>query len=325
MLTRTHFPRFVDRVRHLPAHRAAFVFPCDRESLQLALASAFTGTLAPVLVGPEARIRDVAAKAGIDLAALPIVDTDDAPRMAAMRAVELARAGSVAVLVKGSLGNEDLLSCVSAPGSGLRGPRRLSHACFVDLGGWPHGILLADTQLNITPNLAAKRDIVQNTIALAHVLGETTPRVALLAATDVVNPAFPSTADAAALKAMAEQGAFEDALIDGPLAADSALSADAAETNGRQSEVAGRADVLIAPGMEAGLLVLRTLTSLTEGLAAGLVLGARVPIVAPLRTDSMEVRMAACVLASLVAAANAGPGKQADRASATPPVAETAA
>jgi phosphate acetyltransferase len=324
MLTRTHFPRFVDRVRHVPAHRAAFVFPCDPESLQLALAAAFTGTLAPVLVGPESRIRDVAAKAGIDLAALPIVDTDDAPRMAALRAVELARAGSVAVLVKGSLGNEDLLSCVSAPDSGLRGPRRLSHACFVDLGGWPHGILLADTQLNITPNLAAKRDIVQNTIALAHVLGETTPRVALLAATDAVNPAFPSTADAAALKAMAEQGAFEDAIIDGPLAADSALSADAAELNGRRSEVAGRADVLIAPGMEAGLLVLRTLTSLTDGLAAGLVLGARVPIVAPLRTDSMEVRMAACVLASLVAAANAGPGKQTDRATAMPPVAEIA-
>jgi phosphotransacetylase len=325
MLTRTHFPRFVERVRHLPVKSAAFAFPCDRDALQLALACAFTGTLAPVLVGPEIRIRDVAAKAGIDLAHLPIVDTVDAPRAAATRAVELARAGSVAVLVKGSLGNEDLLSPVSAPDSGLRGPHRLSHAYFLDLAGWPHGLLLADAQLNITPNLAAKRDIVHNAIGLAHVLGEATPRVALLAAMDAVTPAFPSTGDAAALKAMADEGMFEDAIVDGPLTADSALSEDAAVANGRRSEVAGRADVLIAPGMEAALLVLRTLTSLTSGLAAGLVLGAGVPIVAPLRTDSMEVRMASCVLASLMATAGTGSGRQMGRAAAAPALAETAA
>jgi phosphate acetyltransferase len=325
MLTRTHFLRFVERVRLQPVQSAAFVFPCDRDSLQLALASAFTGTLAPVLVGPETRIRDVAGKAGIDLARIPIVDTVDAPRAAAMRAVELARAGSVAALVKGSLGNEDLLSPVSAPGSGLRGPHRLSHAYFLDLAGWPNGMLLADAQLNITPNLAAKRAIVQNTIAFAHALGVAVPRVALLAAMDAVNPAFPSTADAAALKAMAEEGKFEDAIIDGPLAADSALSLDAADANGRRSEVAGQADVLIAPGMESGLLVLRTLTSLTSGLAAGLVLGATVPIVAPMRTDSMEVRMASCVLASLMAAAGAGSGNQQGRAASKPALAETAA
>jgi phosphate acetyltransferase len=325
MLTRTHFPRFVERVRHIAAQPAAFVFPCDRDSLQLALAASFTSTLAPLLVGPERRIRDVAVKAGLDLGRLPIVDTDDTPRSAALRAVELARAGSVTVLVKGSLGNEDLLSCVSAPDSGLRGLRRLSHASFVDLAGWPHGILFADTCLNITPNLAAKRDIVQNTIALAHVLGELTPRVALLAAMDAVNPAFPSTADAAALKAMAEQGIFEDAIIDGPLAADSALSGETAAANGRRSEVAGRADVLIAPGMEAGLLVLRTLTSLTSGFAAGIVLGARLPIVAPVRTDTMEVRMASCVLAALVAAANAGPAGRSAADAATAMAAESAA
>jgi phosphotransacetylase len=321
MLTRTHFLRFVEKVRHLPTQSAAFVFPCDRDSLQLALASAFTGTLAPVLVGPELRIREVAGKEGIDLGRLPIVDTADAPRAAAIRAVELARAGTVGVLVKGSLGNEDLLSPVSAPDSGLRGPHRLSHAHFLDLAGWPNGILLADAHLNITPNLAAKRDILQNTIAFAHALGVAVPRVALLAATDAVNPAFPSTADAAALKSMAEQGMFADAMLDGPLAADSALSEDAADANGRRSEVAGRADVLIAPGMESGLLVLRTLTSLTSGLAAGLVLGASVPIVAPVRADSMEIRMASCVLAALMAGANASSG----RAASTPALAETAA
>lgn len=302
MLSRTHFLRFVERVRHLPVRSAAFVYPCDRNSLQLALSNAFTGTLAPVLVGPEARIRDVAAKAGYDLARLPIVDTDDAPRAAAIRAVELARAGSISALVKGSLGNEDLLAPVSASHSGLRGPHRLSHAYFLDLAGWPQGMLLSDAQLNITPNLAAKRDIVQNAIELAHALEMPAPRVALLAAMDTVNPAFPSTGDAAALKAMAGEGMFEGAIVDGPLTADAALSEDAAAARGGRSEVAGRADVLIAPGMEAGLLVLRTLTSLTSGLAAGLVLGARVPIVAPAAADSMEVRMASCVLAALVVA-----------------------
>jgi phosphate acetyltransferase len=308
MPTRTHILRFVERVRHLPARPAAFVFPCDRDSLQLAMACAFSGTLAPVLVGPETRIRDVAARQSIDLSRLPVVDTADAPRAAAVRAVELARAGTVGVLVRGALGNEDLLSPVSAPDSGLRGPHRLSHAHFLDLAGWPNGILLADAHLNITPNLAAKRDILQNTIAFAHALGVAVPRVALLAAMDGVNPAFPSTRDAAALTAMAGQGLFEDAVIDGPLAADSALAEDAAVANGRRSSVAGHADVLIAPGMEAALLVLRTLTGLTSGLAAGLVLGARVPIVAPVRTDSMETRMASCVLAALMAATNTVPG-----------------
>jgi phosphate acetyltransferase len=324
MLTRTHMLRFVDRARHLPALSAAFVFPCDRDSLQLALASAFTGTLAPVLVGPETRIRDAAGKAGIDLARLPIVDTADTPRAAAIRAVELARSGSVAALVKGSLGNEDLLAPVSAPESGLRGPHRLSHAYFLDLAGWPNGMLLADAQLNINPSLAAKRDIVQNTIGFAHALGIAAPRVALLAAMATVNPAFQSTLDATALKSMADGGMFADAAVDGPLAADSALSADAADANGHRSEVAGRADVLIAPGMESALLVLRTLTALTSGLAAGLVLGARVPIVAPARTDTMEVRMASCVLASLMAAAIAGAaGRPASPAARHAPVEST--
>jgi phosphate acetyltransferase len=309
MLTRTHFVRFVERARHLPALPAAFVYPCDRDSLQLALSSAFTGTLAPVLVGPEFLIRDVAAKAEIDIARLPIVDTVDAPRAAALRAVALALRGEVSALVKGNLGNEDLLAPVSAPDSHLRGPCRLSYAHFLDLAGWPNGLLLADAQLNVTPNLAAKRDILQNTIGFAHALGIATPRVALLAAADAVNPAFPSTADAVALKAMAEQGLIDHAVIDGPLSADSALSEDAARANGRHSDVAGRADVLIAPTMESALLVLRTLTALTDGLAAGIVLGATLPIVAPGRHDSLEVRMASCVLASLAAAAMADRAK----------------
>ncbi len=199
----------------------------------------------------------------------------------------------------------DLLAPVAAPESGLRSDRRLSHAYFLDLPGRPNGMLIADAQLNVVPNLAAKKDIVANTVDLARAIGIVTPNVALLAAMDYVTPAFVSTADAAALKTMAEQSMFGSAVVDGPLTADSALSADAARANGVKSDVAGHPDVLIAPTMEAASMVVRTLTGLTGGLAAGIVLGATLPIVIPARTDSMEVRMASCVLAALILLARA--------------------
>jgi phosphate acetyltransferase len=299
MAMRPHFQRLVEKIRMLPPLSAAFVYPCDRDSLQLALSGAFAGYLAPMLVGPEGRIRDAAAKAGLDISRLTIVNTADQPRAAGLRAAEIARARKVSALVKGNMSDGDLLAPVAAPESGLRTDRRLSHAYFVDLPGRPNGILVADALLNIAPNLAAKRDIVGNTIDLAAALGIAAPNVALLAAMDVVTPAFPSTADAAALKKMAAQGMFHGAIVDGPLTADSALSAEAARANGVTSEVAGRPDILIAPTMEAASMVLRTLTGLTGGLAAGIVLGAKIPIVVPTRTDSMEVRMASCVLAAL--------------------------
>ena len=242
---------------------------------------------------------------------MPIEDTDDDPQAAGRRAAELARSGAVAALIRGSLSNEDLLAPVVAPESGLRTERRLSHAYFLDLPGQPRGLLLADAHMNVTPNLAAKRDIVQNTIHLANALGLATPSVALLAAMDGPAPAFRSTTDAVALKAMAMQGLFGGAVVDGPLTPDSALSAEAARAKGVTSEVAGRVDVLIGPSMESALMVLRTLLAFGGGLCAGIVLGARIPIVAPTRSDSMEVRMASCVLASLVAAS----GQQAAAAS----------
>ena len=282
-----------------PALPAAIVFPCDRDSLQLAQSGAFAGYLAPVLVGPEDRIRDAAAKAGLDISRLSIIDTADDPRASGLRAAELARDGKVSALIKGNMSDGDLLAPVAAPESGLRTDRRLSHAYFVDLPGRPNGMFVADAQLNVAPNLAAKKDIVANTIELAHAIGIATPGVALLAAMDYVTPAFVSTADAAALKTMAAQGLFGSAFVEGPLTADSALSADAARANGIKSEIAGRPDVLIAPTMEAASLVVRTFTGLTGGLAAGIVLGATIPIVIPARTDSMEVRMASCVLALL--------------------------
>jgi len=304
MISRPHFRPLVERVRRQPPLPAAFVFPCSTDTLQFASSSAFAGFLAPLLVGPEGRIRDIANRGGIDISRLPILDTPAEPRAAGVAAAKLARDGTVRTLIKGSLGNDDLLAPVAAAESGLRGPRRLSHAFYVDLPGRPNGLLLADALLNVAPNLAAKKDIVQNTIELAHALGVAIPSVAILAALDGESPAFPSTRDAVALKTMAGQGMFRGALVDGPLTADSALSIEAARANGVHSEVAGRADVLIAPTMEAAALVVRTMTGLTSGLAAGLVLGASVPIVAPARSDSLEVRMASCVLASIMAEAS---------------------
>jgi phosphate acetyltransferase len=300
MVVRAHILQLVERVRALPPLPAAFVYPCDGESLQLALASAFTDTLAPVLVGPEVRIRDAAAHAGVDIGQLPIEDTDDDARSSVVRAAALARAGRVGALVKGSLGHEALLAPVAAPDSGLRGARRLSHAAFLDLPGWPRSLLLADAALNVAPSVAAKRDIVQNTIDLAHALSIARPGVALLAAGDAVDPTLPSTGDAAALQAMAAEGAFRGAVVEGPLAADSALFGFAA--HGRESAVAGLADILIGPGLEAAALVLHTLTGMSGGLSAGIVLGADLPIVAPSPRDTMEARAASCVLAALVAA-----------------------
>ena len=291
-----HFQKLVLKVRQEPPLAAAVVYACDRDALQLALSGEFAGYLAPTLVGPEARIRDVAGKAGLNISRLPIIDTRDDPRDAALRAIQLVRDGNAEALIKGSLGIEELLSPVASPDSGLRTETRLTHAYFLDLPFLDRGLLLADAQLNVNPPLAAKRDIVQNTIYLATALGVAAPRVGLLAAMDAVSPAFPSTTDAAALKEMAAQGVISGAIVDGPFTPESALSIEAAQN------IAGQVDILIAPGMEAALMVLKTLAVMSGGFAAGLVLGAKVPIVVPARTDSMEVRIGSCVLASLAAA-----------------------
>jgi phosphate acetyltransferase len=306
MAARPHFQRLVERTRLRAALPAAVVYPCDREALQMALSGAFAGYLQPTLVGPEARIRDFAGNAGLDISRLPIVDTPDEARAAGERAAELARDGKVAALVKGSLPKEDLLTPVVAQDSGLRTERRLSHAYFLDIPGQPRGYIVADAQMNVAPNLAAKRDIVQNSIQLAQALGIAAPNVALLAGMDGPAPAFPSTTDAVALRAMAAQGKFPGATVEGPLTPDAALSAEAARQRGVTSDIAGRVDVLIAPAMESALMVVRTMLALGGGLAAGLVLGARVPIVMPARHDTMEVRMASCVLASLLSMAMNG-------------------
>lgn len=316
MIARPHFQKLVERARLRPALVAGIVYPCDQESLQLALSGAFAGYLNPTLVGPEARIRDTADKAGLDISRLPIVATDDNPLAAGNEAVALARTGTVQALVRGSLANEEFLGPIAAPQSGLRSDYRLTHAYFLDLPGVDRGLIIGDAHMNVTPNLAAKRDIVRNTIQLALALGIATPAVALLAAMDGPAPAFRSTTDAVALKAMGLQGLFPGAVVDGPLTPETALSLEAARARGVKSEIAGRADVLIGPSMESALMVLRTLLALSGGLCAGIVLGARVPVVAPTRNDSMEVRMASCVLASLLAATNSLGAENGTRAAA---------
>jgi phosphate acetyltransferase len=316
MSLRPHVQKLVERARQLPALAAALVYPCDSESLQLALSGSFAGYLAPTLVGPEERIRDVANRAGIDISRLPLVATADDPAAAAAQAVRLASTGDVAALVKGAMSDRELLAPVAAAESGLRGDTRLSHALFIDMPRIDHWLLVADAMLNVTPNLAAKRDIVQNTVRLAAALGNAAPRVALLAGMDVVATALPSTSEAAALKSMAIEGAFPGAIVDGPVLPDAALAQGDRANPG--------ADVLIAPTLESAVMVARTLCGLGRGLACGIVLGAKLPIVAPARGDSMETRMASCVIASLIAHAREA-AQAASAAAIVPPVASRVA
>jgi phosphate acetyltransferase len=301
MITRSHFQKLVDQVRNFPPLKTAIVYPCDRDSLQIALSGQFAGYLDPVLIGPEARVSDAAAQAGLDLSRIERVDTPDDPFAAAQQAVALARNGAVSALIKGSLYPDDLMRAVAAPESGLRSERRLTHAFYVDVPNFARPFVLSDAVLNIAPTLAAKREIVQNAIELARAVGMAAPNVAVLAAVEGVTAALPATGDAASLTKMAGQGLINGAVVEGPLTVDSAMSAAAARANGIESKMAGLADVLIVPSLESGAMMLQMLTAMFGALAAGVVLGARVPIVLASRSDSMEVRMAACVLASLVA------------------------
>ena len=289
MASRIHLQRLVERARFLPPLPAAIAYPCDADTLALALAGAFAGYLAPTLVGPQSRIRDAAVRAGIDVSRLPIVDTPDDAPAAALRSAELARDGQVDAIVKGTLADGELLAPVAAPDGGLRTARRLSHATLLDVPGRAEPLVVADDRLNVNPPLAAKRDILVNSAGMAVALGIAAPSVALLAAVDAPSAAFPSTADARALRSMAANGAFHGARVEGPTTPDAALAAPA--------------NVLIAPSMESAVMVVRTLAGATGALAAGLVLGARVPVVIARRRETMESRIASCVLASLVAQA----------------------
>ena len=290
--------RLLELVRPLGPIKMAVVHPTDSVSLSAALDARGAGLIEPVLVGPRARLETVAQAAGLSLEGVAIEDRPD-PRAAAARAVELAVDGTVGALMKGNLHTDELMGAVV--GSALRTSRRISHCFVMQTPAYPRPFLITDAAINIAPTLQDKFDIVRNAIDLAHAFGIERPRVAVLAAVETVNPHMPATLDAAALCKMADRKQIEGAIVDGPLAFDNAVSAAAARTKGIVSPVAGAADILVVPDLESGNMLAKQLEYLGGASSAGIVLGARVPIVLTSRADSREARIASCAVA-LVAA-----------------------
>ena len=272
--------------------------PCDETSLRGATEAAEAGIIVPVLVGPAEKIRSVAQSFGLDISRFEIIDAPHS-HAAAEKAVLLIREGKGELLMKGSLHTDELLQCVTSSATGLRTERRLSHVFIMDVPTYPETLFITDAAINIFPDLEAKRDIVQNAIDLFTQAGLGTPRVALLSAVETVTTKIPSTIDAAALCKMADRGQITGGILDGPLAFDNAIDLEAARIKGIRSEVAGRAQILVVPDLEAGNMLAKNLTFLAKADAAGIVLGARVPIVLTSRADSVRTRMASCAAAAL--------------------------
>jgi phosphate acetyltransferase len=265
-----------------------------------AIEAAEAGLIEPILVGPADKIREIARQAGLKIDAYPIEEAPDA-KSAAAKAVEIVRAGRAEVLMKGSLHTDDLLGAVVPSATGLRAGRRISHAFVMSVPTYPKPLIITDAAINIAPALDDKRDICQNAIDLAHSLGKANPKVAILSAVETVTTKIPSTIDAAALCKMADRGQITGGILDGPLAMDNAISPEAVKTKGITSPVAGDADILLAPDLEAGNILAKQLTFLGNADAAGIVLGARVPIILTSRADSVRARMASCAVAMLMA------------------------
>ena len=299
---REKYERLIAAARTHAPLTTAVVHPCDEVSLESAVEAAREGLLAPILVGPAARIRAVAAKASLDIGAFEIVESAHSHDSAA-KAVELVRCGRAEALMKGSLHTDELMGAVVSGATGIRTARRISHCFVMDVPRHQQALIISDAAVNIAPTLEDKVDIVQNAIDLAHALGIAQPRVAILSATETVNPKVASTIEAAALCKMADRGQITGGILDGPLALDNAISLQAALIKNISSPVAGRADVLIVPNLEAGNMLAKSLTFLAGADAAGIVLGARVPIILTSRADSLTTRLASCAVASLVAAA----------------------
>ena len=292
----------VEAARRLPPIATAVAHPCDDVSLESAVEAARLGLVKPVLVGPAARIRDVAAKASIDVAGFEIVDAAHSHEAAA-QAVALVRGGRAEALMKGSLHTDELMGAVVAREGGIRTARRISHCFIMDVPGHANALIITDAAVNIAPTLDDKIHIVQNAIDLAHAMRLPEVRVAILSAMETVNPKVPSTVEAAALCKMADRGQITGALLDGPLALDNAISAEAARIKHIVSPVAGRANVLVVPDLESGNMLAKSLSFLAGADAAGIVLGARVPIILTSRADALLTRLASCAVAVLVAAA----------------------
>ncbi|ABE35979.1 phosphate acetyl/butaryl transferase family protein [Paraburkholderia xenovorans LB400] len=294
------YDAFIREAQTLPALRTAIVHPCSAEAIKAAIEARNKGMIDPVLIGPEAKLRAAAELAEVSLEGVAIVAVEHS-HAAAARAVEMGAAGKVGALMKGSLETEELLSAVVSAASGLRTGRRISHVYAMDVPAYSKPLFITDAAVNVAPSLEQKRDICQNTIDLLHLLGIEQPRVAVLAAVENVNPRMPTTLDAAALTVMAARGQIRGALVDGPLAFDNAISLAAARTKGIVSPVAGQADILLAPDLEAGNMLAKQLMYFGGADAAGLVLGARLPIIVTSRADSLRVRLASVALARIVA------------------------
>jgi len=280
--------------------RTAVVHPCDEYSLEAAIAAAVGKLIEPVLVGPETRIRELASKLGVDISKVKLIDAPHSHAAAAL-AVGLARSGAVEALMKGSLHTDELLAEVVRADTGIRTPRRISHVFVMDVPTYPKPLFITDAAVNLFPTLEDKVDIVQNAIDLTHALGLKTPKVAILSAVETITSKIPSTLDAAALCKMADRGQITGALLDGPLALDNAISSAAAAAKGIRSAVAGDADILLVPTLEAGNMLVKELTFLANADAAGIVLGARVPIILTSRADSVRARLASCAVVALYA------------------------
>jgi phosphate acetyltransferase len=295
------YQQLLARAKLLPAVPTAVVHPCDASSIQGAVDAAKMGIITPILVGPVERIRAAARQANVDISPYEIVNTPHS-NASASEAVRLVREGRAECLMKGSLHTDELMAAVVARDGGLRTARRVSHCFVMDVPNYAYPLIISDAAVNIAPTLEDKIHIVQNAIDLGHaLLGSEDVRVAILSAMETVNPKVPSTIEAAALCKMADRGQITGGVLDGPLALDNAINLQAAEIKKIDSPVAGRANVLIVPDLEAGNMLAKSLTFLAGADAAGIVLGAKVPIILTSRADSVMTRLASCAVASLVA------------------------
>ena len=284
------------------AIKVAVVHPCDESSMRGVAEAMRLRLIEPILVGPVERMRRVANEVGFDIGGVELVDAEHSHASAA-KAVELVRAGKVEALMKGSLHTDELMGAVVSGADGIRTARRISHCFIMDVPGHPNPLIITDAAVNIAPDLDTKVDIIQNAIDLAHAMGNEQVRVAILSAMETVTTKVPSTIEAAALCKMAERGQITGAVLDGPLALDNAISPEAAAIKKIASPVAGRANILVAPDLEAGNMLAKSLSFLAKADAAGIVLGARVPIILTSRADSLVSRLASCAVAVMVAAA----------------------
>jgi phosphate acetyltransferase len=294
------YERLIAATKGLQALPTAVAHPCDETSLRGTIEAAEAGIIAPIIVGPAAKIRGLARSLRLDLGGIELVDVAHS-QAAADKAVELVRAGRAELLMKGSLHSDELLGAVAKRETGLRTGRRISHVFVMDVPTHPQTLFITDAAVNIAPDLQAKRDIVQNAIDLYAALGLGSPKVAILSAVETVTTSIPSTIDAAALCKMADRGQITGGELDGPLAFDNAISPEAARIKGIKSAVAGQAQILVVPDLEAGNMLAKNLTFLSGADAAGIVLGARVPVILTSRADKLRARMASCAVATLLA------------------------